>query len=191
MNAYEYGQKLARNDEETTNDALGLGAAAGGAYALSQAAPRVTGRTSLHHGTTPALKKKILEEGLKPSAAVSSPSLTEHTIPSDLKQKAKSLAYMSDSPFEARTYAGQAEFLARGGNPVLDGVDRAVAAYSAGVPSTMERMAVPVATARQRPLAAGSSSSPRKTWPKNLASVVLSEEAGPVMEVKQAPIEST
>lgn len=37
MDAYDYGQKLADNDKDTTLDALGLGAAASGAYALTEA----------------------------------------------------------------------------------------------------------------------------------------------------------
>lgn len=136
MKAFEYGQKLAEADEDDTarrDTLLGAGAAATGAYGLAHAKPLVTGRTTLHHGTTEALKEEILRNGLKPSATVSSPSLTQKTVAPDIRRKAMDLVYMADSPLEARSYAGQAKFLANGGDVVKQPVERAMAGYGAAL----------------------------------------------------------
>jgi hypothetical protein len=156
-----------KDEQEEDHSALiGAGALGGGALLASNAAPLVTGRTRLYHGTTPQLAQEIKKTGIKPSADVSSPSLTKKTLAPDIRDAASKLVYMADTPMEARTYAGQAGFLAAGGDPRLDflgrreeaGLKAAVNPFHKGVVEADMPLWHPdvKATLRQNPEARGS-----------------------------------
>lgn len=103
--------KLAVEESGAGGVAGGLAAGAGGAYALSKAVPRVTGRTTYYHGTTSDIADKIRQEGLKPSAqtGVKGPIDTGN-FPKDWKNH----AYIARSKLKAKLYQAQAKGL-RGG----------------------------------------------------------------------------
>lgn len=114
-----HGSKIAHAKVALSEDAkrkleVGGGAAGvvGGGVAVSKATPMLTGRTTLYHGTTPELAKKVREQGLRPSAEVGGDvaKITD-ILGNDIKSKAKNLAYLTPHKSEASGYAGQAEAL--------------------------------------------------------------------------------
>lgn len=101
-------------DRDAALTAGALGIAGGGALA-HRAAPLVTGRTRLYHGTTPEIAEKIKEHGLQSaSMRPGKPGLTD-VLPSDIRDQAKELVYLDRSPGSAREYAAKAELFGRGG----------------------------------------------------------------------------
>ena len=108
-----------QEQEDTPSVLLPAGLMGGGALAASKAKPLVTGRTRLYHGTTPEVAQKIRAEGLRPSADVSTPAITDLLTP-DIQSGAKKMVYLTPSKREAGGYAGQAEFIAQHPENFLD-----------------------------------------------------------------------
>lgn len=100
------------SDPKTRAIAGAASTLAGGA-ALSKAAPYITGRKTLYHGTTHEALDSIYKRGILPTAQVSGPSIIDQ-IPDHLREAAKKLVYLTPEKDMARGYALQAKGLRDG-----------------------------------------------------------------------------
>lgn len=94
------------------------GAIAGGGAALSQAVPRVTGRSTYYHGTTGQSADHILEHGLFPSNKGGAHGvINDRGFPKEWADK----AYVVGSKTKAQIYANQADTIrpGQGGGRIL------------------------------------------------------------------------
>lgn len=83
---------------------------------------RITGRTTLYHGTTSEGAKKILSEGLRPASETGASGIAEKVLRGGAAERSKNATFLTHEAGAimggARAYAGQAEFLKR--NPDAD-----------------------------------------------------------------------
>lgn len=111
------GIKLAEEDEMTTTERVGRGAAgvagvAGGAGLAASSPTRkyLTGREKYYHGTSPEIVERIKQEGIKPRKDIPkryAARTATDVLDKDLVEKSKGLSFLHKNKDAARNYAEQ------------------------------------------------------------------------------------